>query len=163
MRFWVFGHRYVQLFSRHDPNPMCTSVCHPAAPLPTILQPPTQPALVQVHASSSSSSSSSRNRKVCPSNQSPKGASHGHQTFQTREREKNASGLILILHFILPKQNSRADGLEDLGEAAHGHGAIGGRAGAFGVLEDVRQEDVERLRERRADHLTQRQRRTRIW
>lgn len=49
---------------------------------------------------------------------------------------------------------SRADGFEHLREAAHGHGAVGGRARAFRVLEDVRQEDVERFRERWADDLT---------
>lgn len=58
--------------------------------------------------------------------------------------------------------NSRADGLEDLGEAAHGHRAVRGWSGSFCVLEDAREEDIEVLGERRADDLAKRDHKERM-
>lgn len=56
---------------------------------------------------------------------------------------------------------SRAYGLEHFGEAAHRHGAVGSRSGAFRVLEHARQEHVERFREGWPDNLAATNARTR--
>lgn len=50
-------------------------------------------------------------------------------------------------------QYSRANGLENFSEAAHRHRPVRGRSRPLGVLENIRQEDIERLGERWADHL----------